>query len=201
VEKFGLTPSEDPTAIASDRAHESPGGYELPDDERSPTADDQRFLGRFGAHLSAVLRAAGDAAAQIETEAREEAQHILAEASEQRADAETWANQTRAEAESYADRRRTEADAEAETIIAEADRRAQSVDEEAQRRQEALAMDISLAEDRLRQLASGLHEAGGRLEELLGAPDDVRDEDVGPEADSLTAALAPSRGAEEEAAT
>ena len=163
--------------------------------------DEQRSLERFGEHLSDLLRAAREVATKIEKETREEAGRTLAEAGEKRSEAEEWARQIRAEAESDADQRRLQAETEARAIVSAAEQRAAAIDEDAQLRQQALTTDISLAENRLRQLASGLHEAGNRLEELLAAPDERGGAEAGPTDDSLVAALAPSRGVEGEAAT
>ena len=59
-------------------------------------------------------------------------------------------------------------------------------------------MDISLAEDRLRTLATGLHELAGRLDTLLSTPIHGRQHALAEEDDeSLVDALAPSRETEE----
>jgi hypothetical protein len=93
--------------------------------------------------------------------------------------------------------RRAAAQAEARRIVAEAEEQAASASKEAQRRQQALKMDISVAEDRLRKLAMGLHEVAGRLDGLLATPlERVATEPTGDES-SLMDDLAPARETEE----
>jgi len=153
---------------------------------------DERDFDRLGEHVSSVLNAAKEAAARIHEEAREEADRFRAhaqaeafarseaareeaeatksEAQKMRASAEEWADQARQAAEAYAADHRSEAQAEAKRIISEAERQAVSISDEAKRRDQALRMDISLAEDRLRQLALSLHEVAARLDGLLAIP-------------------------------
>jgi cell division septum initiation protein DivIVA len=83
-----------------------------------------------GARVSAVLAAAEDAAEQIRTEAREEAERLVAEAEARgRARVEELTGEPerlRAEAEADAARMRSEAGAEAENLRAEAKREAEA---------------------------------------------------------------------------
>jgi hypothetical protein len=181
---------------------------------QTPAPDPDSFE-RFGEHVSSVLTAAREAAARIEHEAREEAERIRGQAKAEavsrveaareevdatraeaqlfRSESEEWAKQTRSEAETYAAEQRSEAQTKAKSIVVEAERHAVAMGEEAKRREQALKMDISLAEDRLRQLALGLHEVAARLDGLLGSPAQSHEGDES----SLVEALAPSRETED----
>ena len=191
-----------------------------PDADQSSASREAADFDSIGEHLGSVLNAAKDAAARIRKEAQEEADRIReqahressagaeavrkdaeatrAQALELRSDAEEWARQARTASEVDAADRRAEAQAEARRIVAEAERQAASVGKHAQRRQQALKMDISLAEDRLRQLATGLHEVAGRLDELLATPLEQPVDD-GPDAEesSIVEDLVPAREPEE----
>jgi hypothetical protein len=181
---------------------------------QTPAPDPDSFE-RFGEHVSSVLTAAREAATRIEHEAREEAERIRGQAKAEavsrveaareevdatraeaqlfRSESEEWAKQTRSEAEAYAAEQRSEAQTKAKSIVVEAERHAVAMGEEAKRREQALKMDISLAEDRLRQLALGLHEVAARLDGLLGSPAQSPEGDES----SLAEALAPSRETED----
>jgi vacuolar-type H+-ATPase subunit E/Vma4 len=186
----------------------------------SPAGGTER-LDRVGVHVSAVLRAAEEAAERIETEARREADTVLdqarreataktedarqhaeatmEEAARMRSEAEEWAHQTREAAENYSSDRRGEAETEATQIIRRAEEEATAAAEQEERRRQALKMDISLAEERLRRLADGLYELAARLEELL--PPRVDDAAEAEEPESLVEALAPNREGDEESAS
>jgi hypothetical protein len=147
---------------------------------------------RFGEYAGSVLSAAKAAAVRIEEEARHEAKRVRdlahkkateqldaarveanttrAEAERLRLEAENWNKQTRMAAESSAAGRRATADAAANDTRSAAEREAASFSENTQRRRQALEMDISLAEDRLRQLATGIRELAGGLDALLSTP-------------------------------
>jgi hypothetical protein len=180
----------------------------------SPSGGDAtEKLDRIGVHVSSVLRAAEEAAERIESEARQEAGALLDQArreatsktedAQQRADAtieeaarmrreaEQWASQTREAAETYSSDRRGEAEAEATEIIRQAEQEATEAAEGQERRRQALKLDISLAEERLRQLADGLYELAGRLEELL--PPRLDNGGEAGEPGSLVEALSPNR--------
>jgi hypothetical protein len=186
----------------------------------SVEAGEESDFGRLGEHVSSVLSAAKEAAARIHEEARQEAERVheqaqteataraeaarenadatRAEAERLRAEVEEWTTQARTAADAYAADRRSEAEAEARKIASAAERQAASFAKEAERRQQALKIDISLAEDRLRQLATGLHDLAGRLDKLLSTPfEGQEDEHAAGEDDSLIDALAPSRETEE----
>jgi hypothetical protein len=196
----------------------SPAEASSPDSgsETSVVTEDEAVFDRLGEHVSSVLSAAKAAAVRIQEEARQEAEHVRdlahkdaterleaaredadatrAEAERLRSEAEDWSKQTRAAEENSAADRRAQAEAEASDILSAAEREAASFSENAQRRQQALKMDISLAEDRLRQLAAGLHELAGRLDTLLSTPPH-RQQGVLATADddSLIDALGPTR--------
>jgi len=190
-----------------------------PDSERMPPRGSD--FDRLGGHVSSVLTAAEEAAVRIQEEARQEAERVReqaeneataraeaaredadatrAEAKRLRSETEEWTKQTRTAAEKYAADRRSEAEAEARTILTAAELQAAAFGKDAERRQQALKMDISLAEDRLRQLASGLHDLAARLDKLLSTPFAEAEQGDLPagETDSLIDALGPSRETEE----
>jgi cell division septum initiation protein DivIVA len=186
--------------------------------ERPETAPE---LDRVGGHVGSVLKAAEEAAASIREEARQEAERVLGEAQEEasardeaarkhagmtradaerlRSEAEEWSKQTRDTAEQEARDRRAAAEAEARSMVSEAERQVAALGKEGERRQQALRTDISLAEDRLRQLVSGLRELAARLDTLVSASPEGRD-DVEPEGDrddALVEAFTQSRAREE----
>jgi hypothetical protein len=193
--------------------------------DRSADSEQLRPIGndfdRLGGHVSSVLTAAEEAAVRIQEEARQEAERVReqaeteavaraeavredadatrAEAERLRSEAERWTKQTRAAAEKYAAERRAEVEIEARKILTAAELQAASFSKEAERRQQALKMDISLAEDRLRQLASGLHDLAARLDKLLSTPfaETEQSDLVAGANDSLMNALEPSRETEE----
>ena len=154
-----------------------------------PTGGD---FDRLGDHVSSILSAAEEAATRIQDEARQEAERVReqaqkeaaasAEAARQetasikanverlRADTEESATRAREAADRYAAKTRAEAEAKAQEIVASAERQAVVADKNAERRHRALKTDISLSEDRLRQLATGLHELATRLDKLVAEP-------------------------------
>jgi hypothetical protein len=187
---------------------------------RSDVTEDESGFERFGDYVSSVLSAAKAAAVRIEEEARHEAERVRdlahkeaierldaaredayttrAEAERLRLEAEEWSKQTRVAAESSAADRRATAEAEANDILSAAEREATSFSENAERRQQALKMDISLAEDRLQQLATGLRELAGRLDTLLSTPLQGQQGVLAvADDDSLVDALGPSRETKE----
>jgi hypothetical protein len=147
---------------------------------------------REGEQLNTVLGAAKAAAARIEEEARREGKRVCDQAQRKateqrqaaheqaramrvkaerlRAEAEEWSKQTRAAAVSIAADLRAEAEAEARDILSAAEREAASFSENAERRKRALKMDICGAEDRLRQLVTGLRELAELLNVRLSTP-------------------------------
>ena len=190
-----------------------------PESERMPPLGSD--FDRLGGHVSSVLAAAEEAAVLIQEEARQEAERVReqaeneataraeatredadatrAEAKRVRSETEEWTKQTRTAAEKYAADRRSEAEAEARTILTAAELQAAAFGKDAERRQQTLKMDISLAEDRLRQLASGLHDLAARLDKLLSKPfaEAEQREPTARENDSLIDALGPSQETEE----
>jgi hypothetical protein len=151
-----------------------------------------RDFDRLGDHVSSVLASADEAAARIREEARQEAARVREQAQEEaaalansalqdanatradaeklRSDAEVWSKQARTAADTFAADRRAEAEAEAKEIISAAEQQQHASLSEGIQRQQALETDISLAEERLRQLATGLHELAARLDGLLSKP-------------------------------
>lgn len=163
-------------------------GQLTPEDESAELAAD---YGKLGEHVTSVLEAANQAAATIREEARRTAQEIAERAQRE---ASTWLEKTRAETEelshdasrlrieaeeesremkeranAYATEKRREADRQASAFIAGAKREASDFTKAAQERGAALAKNIELSEQRLRQLVGGLRDLAVRLEELLQA--------------------------------
>jgi len=173
---------------------------------------------RLGGHVGSVLRAAEEAAVRMQEEAREEGERVrgqaqkeataLAEEAREDADAtragaerlrsetEEWTKGAHEAAEDYASDRRASAEAEAREILSAAELQAASLSKDVEQRHQTLQMDISLAEDRLRELATGLRDLAERLDDLLAAPLEGRGGDLS-EAESLIDALGPSHETEE----
>ena len=208
MNKFRLTAKDRSAGNDAQPITEAPA-----EDAHAPTAFD------VGSHISSVLSAAEDAAARIHEEARRDAERVRQQAQKEaaaraeaaredadatrveaerlRSEAEEWSKQARTAAETYSADRRAHAEAEARKIVSAAERQAASLGEEAERRQHALKMDISLAEDRLRQLSTGLNDLAARLDNLLTAPSPAETRDLPPAEPTLIEALGPSREAEE----
>jgi hypothetical protein len=158
-------------------------------EQNPPTGQD---FERLGDHVGSILSAAEEAAVRIREEAQQEAERvreraaneaaahaeaarqeadaIKADAERLRAEAEESTTQTRQAADTYAADRRAEAEAVAQELLAAAERQAMASNEKAERRQHALETYIARTEDRLLELASGLHELAARLDELLAVP-------------------------------
>jgi hypothetical protein len=191
------------------------------DSEQSRVTEGEINIAHLGTHLQSVLSAAEEAAVRIQEEAREEAERMRqhakseaaacaesarheadaakAEAQRLRSDAEKWCEEARTAAENNASDRRAEAEVEAREILMAAERQTASLKQEAERRYKTLTMDIGLAEDRLRELATALHDLAERLDNLLLGPSGEEEEGdlaVGSD-DSLVDALAPSPSSEE----
>ena len=156
--------------------------------------------GKLGEHVTSVLEAAKDAATNIRDEARAKAREIAESAQR---DAATWLEKARLEteelareagrlrveaeeesrelkvrADAYATEKRREADRQASAIVSGAKREASEQTRAAGERSAALAKNVELSEQRLRQLVGGLRELAERLEEILqegpGASDEAR---------------------------
>jgi hypothetical protein len=206
MEKFRLTAKDRSSEKAAQEQERTP-----PEQAHTPGPFD------VGSHVGAVLSAAEEAAARIHEEARRDAERLRqqaqkeaaarseaaredadatrAEAERLRSEAEEWSKQARTAAEAFATDRRAEAEAEARRIVSAAERQATSFSEEAERRQQALKMDVSLAEDRLRQLSTGLHDLAARLDNLLTPAGETRDRV--PTEQTIVDVLGPSRNAKE----
>jgi hypothetical protein len=166
----------------------APGATPLTGDEHEH-AEFATDYGKLGEHVTSVLEAANEAAGKIRDEARKNAGEIAARAqgearaSLEKARAETdelshEANRLRVEAEeesrdmkqranAYASEKRQEAERQASAVISRAKREATEHTKSAQERRLALARNVELSEQRLRQLVGGLRDLAGRLEELL----------------------------------
>jgi hypothetical protein len=182
-----------------------------------------REFERLGTHVSSVLSAAEEAAARIKQEAqlearrvrehaekeagarvlaaRDEAEATKAEVERLRVETAEWTNQTRTAAETYASDRRAEAEADAAKILANAEQQAVALRQGAERQRQALELDISLAESRLRELVTGLHDLAERLDNLLTAPVAAQEKERVTDNDSLVEALTPVQSRTEEART
>ncbi len=186
------SPPEDVSAIArlSDYTvhSDSPETWTAQDEPPEVAAD----YGKLGEHVTSVLEAANQAAATIRDEARTTAKDIVERAQRE---AGTWLEKARAETEelsheagrlrieaeeesremkeranAYATEKRREADRQASALTARAKREASEQTKAAQERGAALAKNVELSEQRLRQLVGGLRDLAVRLEELLQAP-------------------------------
>ena len=154
--------------------------------------------GKLGEHVTSVLEAANDAAAKIRDEARANAKEIAEraqreaaswleqaraeteelahEASRLRIEAEEESRELKVRADAYATEKRREADRQASAIVSGATREASEQTRAAGERSAALAKNVELSEQRLRQLVGGLRDLAGRLEEILQEPPGGSDE-------------------------
>ena len=171
--------------------------------------------GKLGEHVTSVLEAANAAAAKIRDEARagaerlaertrneatallekagQEADKVSLETERLRAETEKEVRETRQRANDYAAEKRGEAEGEAAAIVARAKREASEHTNAAQERGSALASNVALSEERLRQLVGGLRDLAGRLEELVQAePPREESPNVPPDEASLEESLRPS---------
>lgn len=158
--------------------------------------------GKLGEHVTSVLEAVNQAASKIRDEARGTAQAIVEraqseastllekaraesdelthEASRLRVEAEEESREMKERANAFATEKRREADREASAFVARGKREASEYTRATQERGAALAKNVELSEQRLRQLVGGLRDLAVRLEDLLQqAPD--RPEDAGAE--------------------
>jgi len=153
--------------------------------------------GKLGEHVTSVLEAANDAAAKIRDEARAnaketaeraqregaswlekaraETEELSHEASRLRVEAEEESRELKERANAYATEKRREADRQASAIVSAAKREASEQTRAAQERSAALARNVELSEQRLRQLVGGLRDLAGRLEEILQESPGVSD--------------------------
>jgi hypothetical protein len=198
-------------------AHES---QEAPVQEAAVQEEQPARAADVSTHISSVLSAAEEAAVLIQEEARQEADRVRQHAQRQaaasveaaREDAEAARvqaerlrfeagelnQQARAAAEKHVAERLAEVEAQAREILSAAERQAASSREDEERRRQALTEDVSLAENRLRQLSTGLHGLAARLDDLLSTPLETEASDVPVrEDDAIVDALGPSRKIEE----
>jgi hypothetical protein len=197
----GKKPAEEVPAVArlSDyTVHDGPETWTSDVGQLTEEDDAAKFAadyGKLGEHVTSVLEAANQAAAKIREEARSTAQEIAERAQRE---AGTWLEKARAETEklsheasrlrieaeeeslemkeranAYDTEKRREADRQASALIAGAKREASEHTKAAQERGAALAKNIELSEQRLRQLVAGLRDLAVRLEELLQAAPDA----------------------------
>jgi hypothetical protein len=200
-------PSEH-TGDAANRVATFLGSEASPPPERAGAggADLDRVVGQVGS----VLHAAEEAAIRMHEEALQEAERIIehaqteastraeaarrdadaakAEADRVRSEAQLGATHTREAAEEYAAETRTQAEVEARNILSTAERQAIAFASEAESRHGDLVSEISLAEERLRQLVSGLHDLAARLDNLLSTPVGSRPPSADREAEVVGAA-------------
>lgn len=174
--------AESPAASRlADYTAKQTGHDDSPDDAArlAPKEDEAVELvtdyGKLGEHVASVLEAANAAAAKIREEAEKEVR------------------ETRQRANDYAAEKRREAEDEAADIVARAEREASEHTNVAQERGRALANNVALSEERLRQLVAGLRDLAGRLEELVQAEPPRNDSpNVPPDEASLEESLRPS---------
>jgi hypothetical protein len=191
-----------------------------PDSDQSATGAEIK-IAQLGTHVQSVLSAAEKAAVRIQEEAREEAERLReqakreaaaraeaarhdadaakAEAERLRVEAAEWSEQTRTAAENNASKRRAGAEVESREILLAAEQEAESLKKEAERRNHALGVDIALAESRLRELVTGLHDLADQLDNLLLVPSGEEEEgDLAVDDASLVDALTPSASSGQE---
>jgi F0F1-type ATP synthase membrane subunit b/b' len=171
----------------------------------------------FGEHVTSVLEAATAAAAKITADAREDARRVVertrkeaaeavetarqeadkasAEAEQLRAEVEQESRETTQRANAYFAKKRQEAEAETSGIVTRAKREASEHTRAAQERLSALDKNVTLTEERLRQLVGGLRDLAGRLEQLLEGQEPAPTPDATDAAPSrsLEASLKPSQ--------
>lgn len=200
------------------------GQDDRPHDAVRPTPKEDEAVelvtdyGKLGEHVTSVLEAANAAAAKIRNEARagaerlaertrneatallekarQEADKVSLEAEHLRAETKKEVRETRERANDYAAEKRRDAEGEAAAIVARAKREASEHTKAAQERGSALANNVALSEERLRQLVGGLRDLAGRLEELVQAETSRGDSpNVLPDEASLEESLRPSEAA------
>jgi len=172
-----------------------------PDPSGAPVSDSAGSSdpGAVGEHVSAILRAAEDAAEQIRgdarrlsdrllRQAREVAQAKIAELTEEaersRREADEYARDMRMAVEAYAKKHRQdaekaarqltdEAEARAKSVLASAEEGARRIEEGARRHEETQRAETQRLEERHRQALTGVRELMAVLQELL---DDANEE-------------------------
>lgn len=142
----------------------------------SPSGDPAtpaRSYADIGERVAGVLHAAEEAATQIKSEARTEADVYVRDTREA---VNSYASQRRRQAEEDAQRTLAEAEAQARATRQAAEQMAKQIEETATRRQDALHQESRSVEARLQRALSGFRQMTERLEELLEAPLDTDDE-------------------------
>lgn len=186
-----ITRLSDYTARADDPQRSSGDAREVSmsnDDSPELPAD----YGKLGEHVTSVLEAADQAAAEIREEARGAAQELTKRAQQEadalveraraetetlsheavglRVDAEEESRELKERANAYATEKRREADRQVSALVSQAKRDASEHTRAAQERSAALAENIERSQQRLRQLVDGLRDLAERLEEILREP-------------------------------
>lgn len=173
--------ADSPESWTPDAAPLTPGEH----DQTEFAAD----YGKLGEYVTSVLEAANEAAGKIRDEAltnareiveraqgeartrlekaRAETEELSHEANRLRVEAEEESRDMKQRANAYATEKRQEAERQASDFIARARREASEHTRTAQERGMALAKNVELSEQRLRQLVGGLRDLAGRLEDLL----------------------------------
>lgn len=148
---------------------------------------------QLGAQVAKVLASAKEAATKMMVEADVEARRIRAASEKEagealetakaaakradavaasvHADAARQSKQVREEADLYASTTREAADAKAATTLAQAETQAVAQEGKLRDRQRMLVDSVVRTEERLTQLAEGLHELAGSLDELVAPRD------------------------------
>jgi hypothetical protein len=181
--RWGMSESED------QEARDEAGASDAPMANAARTSDP----GAVGEHVSAILRAAEEAAQQIRAdagrlsegllqEAREAARAKIAELTDEaersRREADDYARDMRLAVEAYAKKHRQDAEeaalrladqaeARAKSILESAQEDARGIKEGARRQEEALRAETQRLEERRRQALSGVRELIAILEELV----------------------------------
>lgn len=137
----------------------------------------------IGDRVAGVLSAAEDAAQQIRTEARSEADGLLSaartEADGIRREAEAYDDEVRTAVETFASERRREADADVQRLLTESEAQARAtrqaaeamarqIEEDGIRRGQALRDESQAVEERLKKALVSFRRITAELEELVG---------------------------------
>jgi hypothetical protein len=157
-----------------------------------------------GEHVSAILRAAEEAAEEIRADARRLSDRLLQQASEtarakivelteeaerSHSEADEYARDMRMAVEAYAKKHRQDAEEAARELTDEAEARAKSIlesareaarqaEEDALRHQQALRAETQMLEERRRQALNGVRKLMTILEGLADEASDERSEDL-----------------------
>jgi hypothetical protein len=127
----------------------------------------------IGERVAGVLRAAEEAAGEIKSEARKEAESYVRDTREA---VNSYASQRRREAEEVTQKILTDAEGQARATREAAEQMAKQIEGTARQRQGALREESRTVEARLQRALAGFRQITERLEELLEAPLETDDD-------------------------